>query len=196
MSDPQVKKALKDLALPVKPSAAKASIVLADKVVCPSSPPHHAPAHQVPSNSPSKHRQRRGNWIRVAGSPHRRFGLTPGRTTERGGGARQVRKAPNAKAALEAKNAFGEDYAEKTTEFKGGVVPLLAGVLGGTKDKAILEAVSLAFWLAIEAHPRNAALAEATGAPRAAQPWASPPRALRPKEKKNTTTVRGRTRPP
>jgi len=36
MSDPQVKKALKDLALPPKPSATKACIVLADKVVWPS----------------------------------------------------------------------------------------------------------------------------------------------------------------
>ena len=35
MSDPQVKKALKDLALPPKPSATKACIVLADKVVWP-----------------------------------------------------------------------------------------------------------------------------------------------------------------
>lgn len=33
MSDPQVKKALKDLALPPKPSATKACIVLADKVL-------------------------------------------------------------------------------------------------------------------------------------------------------------------
>jgi len=43
------------------------------------------------------------------------------------------------------------------------VIPLLAGVLAAGKDKAMLEAATLAFSLAIQGHQKNTELAAAAG---------------------------------
>jgi hypothetical protein len=45
----------------------------------------------------------------------------------------------------------------------GQVIPLLVGVLAAGKDKAMLEATTLAFSLAIQGHQKNTELAAAAG---------------------------------
>ena len=43
------------------------------------------------------------------------------------------------------------------------MIPLLVGVLAAGKDKAMLEATTLAFSLAIQGHQKNTELAAAAG---------------------------------
>eukprot|EP00960_Hanusia_phi_P038555 753480-Hanusia_phi.AAC.1 len=104
MSDPKVKKALKDLALPIKPAVTKTALLLADS----------------------------------------------------------MRKANNEAAKNDARKELSATYQEKDVVWEGGVMPLLAGVLGQAKDKLMLEALSLCFALALENCESNVKAVEKT----------------------------------